>query len=354
MLVFIVRRLLILPIIMFFVTVILFSLLLKIPPEERAEVYMPSVRGSIRAEERAAMIEKIIDRYGLDEPFHIQYGKWLGNLFSGEWGYSPTWQQPVLEGLLRRAPASVELAVAAMVPAVILALTFGGISAKRYNQFPDHVIRSIAFIGWAFPSFILGLILLTILYAWLNWFPPERISMWVRPILQEGGFRTFTGMLTIDALLNGNLKIFADALRHLVLPALTLSFGYWGLFTRLMRSSLVQVLSEEFITTARAKGLAERRVVNRHARRNAILPLISTGGVTVSLLISGVVVVEAVFNFDGIGRGAVEAMLNGDVPAIIGFTIFTCLVTVIASLIADIFYAIVDPRIRLIQESEIQ
>jgi peptide/nickel transport system permease protein len=354
MLPFIIRRLLILPVIIFFVTLILYSLLLQLPPEERAEVYMPSVRPSITLEERAEMIQKIIDRYGLDDPFPVQYGRWLRNLLSGEWGFSPTWNQPVLEGLLRRAPASVELAIAAMIPAVILALALGGLSAKRYNQFPDHVIRSAAFVGWAFPSFILGLILLTVLYAWLDWFPPERISMWAKPLVQSESFHTYTGMLTVDSLLNGNLRIFADALRHLVLPALTLAFGYWALFTRLMRSSLVQVMSEDFITTARAKGLAERRVINRHARRNAILPLISTGGVTVSLLISGVVVVEAVFDFDGIGRAAVEAILNADLPVIVGFTLFTCIATVIASLIADILYAIVDPRTRLIQGGNVQ
>lgn len=228
MLPFIIRRLLILPVIIFFVTVILFSLILQLPSELRAEVYMPSVRPSITMEERAEMVRKIIERYGLDDPFPVQYVTWVRNLVSGEWGYSPTWQQPVLEGLLRRTPASVELAIAAMIPAVILALTLGGLSAKRYNQLPDHLIRSVTFVGWAFPSFILGLIQLTLLYAWTDWFPPERISMWAKPLVQGEGFHTFTGMLTIDALLNGNFKIFVDALRHLVLPGLTLAFGQWA------------------------------------------------------------------------------------------------------------------------------
>ncbi len=110
-------------------------------------------------------------------------------------------------------------------------------------------------------SFILGLILLTLLYAWLDWFPPERLSMWAKSVVQGEGFHTFTGMLTVDALLNGNFKLFVDALRHLVLPGLTLAFGQWALFTRLMRSSLIQVLNEDYITTARAKGMAERRVI---------------------------------------------------------------------------------------------
>jgi peptide/nickel transport system permease protein len=238
-----------------------------------------------------------------------------------------------------------------MIPSVILALALGSLASRHYGRLPDHVVRTAAFVGWAFPPFILGLMLMNVLYAWLHWFPPERLSMWAKPLVAGETFRTFTGMYTVDALLNGNLRIFWDAARHLVLPGLTLAITQWALLVRITRSSLLDVLRQDYITTARAKGVPEQRVINLHARRNAVLPVISTGGVAVSLLISGVVVIEVVFNFNGIGRAAVEAMLSADVPAVVGFTLFTCVVTVLTSLITDVLYAFVDPRTRLYHES---
>jgi peptide/nickel transport system permease protein len=349
MLQFIIRRLLMLPVIIFLVSLILFFLILKIPPEERAEVYLPSMSPSLTPEKRAEIVQRVIDRYGLDKPFPVQYVNWLRNLFAGDWGYSPTWRQPVLEGLLRRTPATLELTLMAMIPTVILALIFGSLAAKNYNHILDHLIRLAAFVGWAFPSFILALILLNVLYAWLDWFPPERLSMWAEHIVQGESFRSYTGLLTIDSLLNGDVKLFGDAVRHLVLPGFTLAVAQWALLTRIMRSSLLQVLGEDYITTARSKGLSERKVIDRHARLNALLPVISTGAVAISLLISGVVVVEAVYNFKGVGHAAVEAILNGDIAAVVGFTFFTCVVTMLASLFADILYGLIDPRTRLYQ-----
>lgn len=345
----ILRRLLILPVIMFLVTLILFFLIMQLPIEQRVQIYVPPTSVSVLLDpgKMARLIETTIEKYGLDEPFWVQYANWLRNLIRGQWGYSPTWRQPVLEGLLQRAPATVELALTAMVPSVILALSLGSLAAKRHNRLPDHMVRAAAFVGWAFPSFILGLILMNIFYAQLDWFPPLRLSTWASSLVHSDEFRTYSGMCTLDALLNGNLGVFWDAVRHLVLPGVTLAAAQWALLTRIMRSSLLEVLSQDYITTARAKGVPERRVVNLHARRNALLPVISTGGVATSLLISGVVVVEVVFNLNGIGRSAAEAIRWSDIPVAVGFALFTCAVTVLASLIADILYALVDPRIRL-------
>ena len=297
-------------------------------------------------EEIAEVIQRNIERYGLDEPFPIQYGNWLGNILTGDWGYSPAWRQPVLEGLLQRTPASIELALAAMIPSVILALYLGGQAAKHYRRPSDQAIRMLTFVGWAFPSFILALILLNVFYAWLKWFPPERLSLWATHFVEGDSYQAYTGLVTVDALLNRNFELFLDAIRHLILPAFTLALAQWALLTRIMRSSLLQVLREDYITTARAKGLSEHRVINRHARLNAILPVISTGTVIVSFLISGVIVVEAIFNYEGVGYAAVQAILSADVPAVIGFTLFSCIVTVVASLIADLLYGFIDPRTR--------
>jgi len=348
MITYIIRRLLLLPLIMVLVTLILFFLIMQLPVEQRVSVYLPSssAAATLDPEESARLVQNTIEKYGLDEPFIIQYANWLRNLVSGEWGYSPTWRQPVFEGLMQRVPATAELAITAMVPAVILALVLGSLAARYRNRWPDHVIQSAAFVAWAFPAFILGLMLMNVFYAWLGWFPPERLSIGVSISLTPETFRSYTGMYTVDALLNRNWTVLRDAARHLVLPALTLALAQWALLSRVMRSAMVDVLAEDYITTARAKGLPERRIFGLHARRNAILPVISTGGVAVSLLLTGVVVIETVFNFNGIGRAAAESIVYTDIPVAVGFAVFSCTVTVMASLAVDVLYVVFDPRIR--------
>jgi peptide/nickel transport system permease protein len=344
---YIVRRLLILPVIMFLVTLILFFLILQLPAEQRVMIYVPSFNPHLEPEEVEELIQEIIERRGLDDPLPVQYVNWLQQLFVGEWGYSPTWRQSVLEGIRQRSAATTELIFFAMIPSIILSIVLGSVAARRYGRLPDHVVRGAAFVAWAFPPFILALVLMNVFYAWLGWFPPERMSIWAAPIVTSESFVNYTGLLTVDALLNGSPRILWDALRHLALPALTLGLTVWALLTRVMRSSLLEVLRQDYITTARAKGVRERRVIAHHARRNAVLPVISAGGIMVSLLITGMVVVEVIFNYNGVGRWAVKAILQSDVPVAVGFALSTCAVVVLSSLIADILYAVVDPRVRL-------
>ena len=347
MLKFVLRRLLVLPVVIFLVTTILFLLILQLPVEQRAQVYVPSANPHLSAEEYDELVQKTIERYGLDQPFYVQYLNWIRNLIQGEWGYSPAWREPVLEGLRRRAPATLELTLFAMVPSVILAVTLGTVAAKNGHRLPDHVVRVTAFVGWAFPPFILALMLMNVFYAWLGWFPPSRMSIWASPIVGSDSFQSYTGLLTLDALLNARLDILRDAVQHLVLPAASLAVIEWGLLTRVMRSSTMEVLRQDYIVTARAKGLAEQDIVNQHARRNAVLPVISTGAAVTAMLITWVVVIETIFNFNGVGRWAVRAMLQSDIPVAVGFAVFSCSVTILASLIADVLYAVVDPRVRV-------
>ncbi len=341
------RRLLVLPLVIFLVTLILFSLMWRLPVELRARVYVPYTEKFLLPDEEAELIQRSIRIHGLDKPWPVMYVKWLRLLATGDWGYSPSWQQPVLEGLLQRTPATLELALFAVVPSVALALALGAFASRHRNRVPDHLVRGATFLGWALPSFILGLMLMNVFYAWLGWFPPERLSIWAGPVVHSEEFHVYTGMYTVDALLNLDLRVFWDAVRHLVLPGLSLGLAVWALLTRIMRSSMIEALHQDYVTTARSKGVPERRVVNLHARRNAVLPVISAGGVAASMLISGIVVVESVFNINGIGRAAANAMLFTDIPVAVGFAVFTCLVTVLASLIADLLYAFADPRIRL-------
>ncbi len=349
MITYILRRLTILPVIMFIVTLILFCLVMQLPLEQRVRVYLPSTSMAtmIDAEKKARLIDSTIEKYGLDKPAPVQYVNWIQNLVRGEWGYSPTWRQPVLEGLVQRAPVTVELALAAMVPAIVLALVLGSLAARYRKGWPDRAIRAAAFVAWAFPSFILGLMLMNVFYAWLGWFPPDRLSRGVRTFVGSEAFRVYTGMYVVDGLLNGTPKVCLDAARHLVLPAIALAGTQWALLTRIMRSSLMEALGQDYVTTARAKGVPEPGVVSVHARPNAVLPLISTAGVSIALLLSGVVVIEAIFDLNGIGHSAAEAIKFSDIPVALGFAMFSCGVTVVASLIADVLYAVVDPRVRL-------
>jgi peptide/nickel transport system permease protein len=344
---YVLRRVMILPIVMFFVSVILFVLLLQLPVETRVQVYLPSTNRRLSDEEYERLVLRTIERYGLDRPAHIQYINWVQNLLRGEWGYSPTWHQPVLEGIRQRAPATIELGLFAMIPSIALALMFGRLAAKNQYRLWDYLIRGAASIGWAFPSFIFGLILLNVLYAWLGWFPPGRISVWASSIVNSGEFRSYTGFLSLDGILNGEFGVSVDAVRHLVLPGLTLAFFNWALFVRIMRVSLLEVLNQDYITTARSKGLRERAVINLHANRNAVLPLISSAGVAVSVFLSSVMIIELLFGFNGLGRWAMVAVQNFDVPVALGFVLASSLLAVSASLAADILYGIIDPRVRL-------
>jgi len=344
---YILRRLLTLPLVMFIVTTILFLLLLQLPAERRAEVYIPSVSPRITPEEYERLVQVTIERYGLDEPFYVQYSNWIQNLFQGYWGYSPTWRQPVLEGLLRRLPASIELGVFAMIPSVIFAIILGGVAAVRKNLISDYLIRLTAFVGWAIPNYIFGLIFMTIFYAWLGWFPPERLSYAANTIVNSESFQSFTGFLILDGILNGTPNVTCDAIRHLMLPGITLAVFQWALFVRIMRSSLLEELMQDYVTTARSKGLSENNILQVHIYRNALLPVIASAGVATAMLFGNIIVVEVLFNFNGVGRWAIGAIQNFDAPAAVGFILLSSVVSMFASLVADILFAVVDPRVSI-------
>lgn len=347
MLNYILRRLLILPVIMFLITAILFLLLLQLPPERRAEVYIPSVNPHLSEAQYEELVQVTIERYGLNEPFYVQYWSWIKNLFQGDWGFSPTWRQPVLEGLLRRLPASIELGIFGMIPSLLFAFIFGRLAAKKHNRFSDYAVRTTAFIGWATPNFIFGLLFMTVFYAWLNWFPAERMSTSVSLIVNSDSFRSYTGFLILDGIMNGNYPIAWDAIRHLMLPGLTLAVFQWALFVRIMRASLLEELQQDYITTARSKGLSERLIMQVHATRNALLPVISSAGVAISMLFGNVIVVEVLFSFNGIGRWAIESIQRFDAPVAIGFILLSSMISLLASLGTDILFAIVDPRVTI-------
>jgi peptide/nickel transport system permease protein len=350
---YIIRRLLILPIIMIGVTLLIFAMLSVLGPVERAALY---VRDIPRNENQ---LEGIIRRYGLDDPFFIQYWRWLvgrvdpvtgetvGGVLRGDLGYSTTGREPVVDLLRRRLPATIELALWSIIPVVAVGIWLGMQAALHHNKPVDQAARIFAILGWSFPTFVLALLMILVFYALLDWFAPGRLSTEYTQEILKPSFTNYTHMITIDSLLNLRFDIFLDALRHLVMPVVTLSVISTALLLKVTRSSMLEVLRQDYVTTARAKGLSERTVVNRHVRRNALIPVATIAGATIAGLFNGVIITETVFNYPGIGQAAAEAALTLDVLTMLGYALFTAILFVLTNLVVDVIYAVVDPRVRL-------
>jgi len=350
---YVIRRLLMVPIILFGVTVLIFGMLQFLSPVERSALYVREFPRNERA------LDSVIRQYGLDQPIYIQYWKWLvgnkneqtgeitGGILRGEFGYSRTASQPVKDMIKRRFPATVELALWALIPVVTGGVILGVIAAVNHNNPIDHLARIFGIVGWSFPDFVLGLLLLMVFYAQLQWFPPGRISDWANIVIRSPEFTSYTQLITVDAILNLRFDIFWDALKHMILPVITLSYLWWALQMRVTRSSMLETLRQDYITTARSKGVAERTVINRHALPNALMPVVTLAGGTILGLLSGVVIVEVVFNYPGIGSAFAAAAVQLDVITVLAFTLLNSLIMVIAYVLVDVAYAYIDPRVRL-------
>ena len=289
---------------------------------------------------------QIIRLYRLDEPWYVQYGLWLGRMARGDFGYSRTTNEPVLTTLRKRLPTTAELALLAILPVVGVGIWLGTAAALNRDGVVDQVVRVMSIVGWSLPTFVLGIWLLVIFYGLLGWFQPGRISTAFAIEMASGGFTTYTGFMVLDALLNRRLDIALDAVRHLVLPVVTLATVQSAQIMRVMRSSLLDALSEDYVRTARAKGLPTNVVNRKHARRNALIPVITLSGFVLIGLINGVVITETIFNYPGLGQWAARAALNLDYASVLGFAVFAAVAVVLANLLVDVLYGIVDPRIR--------
>jgi peptide/nickel transport system permease protein len=350
---YIIRRILILPIILVGVTILIFAMLQVLGPVERSALF---VREIPKTENQ---VNAIITRYGLDRPFYVQYWNWLvgtvdgetgqrvGGVLRGDLGYSRTGREPVIEVLVRRFPATLELALWSIVPVIVFGIWLGVKAALNHNRPVDQSLRVFAILGWSFPTFVFALLLLLVFYAKLDWFQPGRLSTAFSQEILKPGFTQYTRLITIDSLLNLRFDIFLDALRHLIMPVVTLSVISVALLLKVTRSAMLEEMRQDYVTTARAKGMTEKTVVNRHIRRNALIPVITVAGLTLAGLLNGVVITETVFNYPGIGSWAAEAAVSLDVLSMLGYALFTAVLIIVANLIVDILYAVLDPRVRL-------
>ncbi len=338
---YIIRRLLLMIPTLIGVTLLIFAVLQFFSPVERASLYIQSEKGTQES------VEFIIKKYHLGDPVYIQYVYWMSAVLTGNLGWAESARMPVLQAIIKSLPATLELVAFSIPITILLGIRLGVTSAVHRDKPIDHLTRILSIVGWSLPTFWLGLLLLAMFFGVLPWFPPMRLDLATESFVNSPAFTRYTGLNTIDALLNGQYWMIPEIVRHLVLPTITLTTISIALIIRVMRSSMLEALGKTYITTARAKGLAKKEVINKHARRNALIPTITIAGMLAAGMMTGVVITETVFTYKGIGYLAAKAAIAVDIPMVLGFALFVGIVFTISNLIVDVMYAYIDPRIRL-------
>jgi peptide/nickel transport system permease protein len=348
---FLLLRLLLVPLTLLVVTATLMALLTVIPPEVRALNYLPdkvlyAVLEMTREQLRHAA-ERYIQDYHLADPFPVQYAYWVVSVFTDGGGYSPSLKDNVLDALLRRTPVTAELTLYSLLLFIPLGIISGLRAGWKPGGLLDMRFRMGAFIATSLPPFITALFLLSIFYVVLGWFPPGRLGVAPSQAVLAPEFHTFTGMVTIDSLLNWRLDIFVDAVRHLVLPVVTLSLVHWATLGSIVRRAIIAERRKEYLTAARAHGIPERRLLWRHALRNVLAPALSNSAVAAASLFTGVFMIEVIFDLKGVADLVVHgATLGLDVPITMGFSIYAVSIVLVVMFVLDVLRAILDPRSR--------
>jgi peptide/nickel transport system permease protein len=283
----------------------------------------------------------------MEEPFPVQYAYWVASLFTERGGYSPILKGDVFDALGQRAPVTVELALYSLLLFIPLGVVSGLRAGWRQGRAPDWRFRISAYIAANLPPFITALLLLALFYVVLDWFPPGRLGFAMKEATLSPEYRPFTGLLTIDSLLNGRLDIFLDALRHLALPVITLSMLNWASLGRIVRSTIINEAGKDYITAARARGLPEKQLLWRHGLPNILAPALSSSAVTAASLFTGVFMIEIIFDLNGVAELVVKASKAGlDVAIVMGFAVYSVGVVLVIMFALDILRAIFDPRSR--------
>lgn len=286
--------------------------------------------------------ERVRLELGLDQPIWRQFLIYLTNVLQGDFGTSVLTSRPVLDDVRRFFPATVELATLATIAGVLLGVPAGVLSAVKADRWPDHLIRVVGLVGYSVPVFWLGLMGLLVFYAELGWVAgPGRLDLFY-----DGIAPTVTGMILIDAPLAGEWAIFRNALDHIILPASILAYFSMAYISRMTRSLMLAELRQEYVTTARIKGVPEWRVIWHHALRNAMVPLVTVVALSYGGLLEGAVLTETVFAWPGLGRYITESLFNVDMNAVLGGTIVVGCVFIGLNVLSDMLYRLLDPRTR--------
>jgi len=286
-------------------------------------------------------VEAMRHQLGLDRPLYVQFLDYVSNLARGDLGNSLIWgKRPVIVEIFEHFPATLELTIASMIVMLLVGVLTGAQAAYRRNSLADYSLRTYGIVIYALPIFWFGMILQLIFGVYLKWLP---IAGRIDPFLSPRGV---TGLYTIDSLIAGNLLGFVSAVQHLILPSLTLGLVLSGIFTRLTRVHMLDVLRQDFVTAARARGLKENTVLYKHALKNAFIPILTMIGLQFALLLAGAVLTESTFSWPGMGSYLVERISYRDFPAIQGAVVFFAILVAAVSVTVDMVYAFLDPRIR--------
>lgn len=339
---FILRRFFFLIFVLFGISVLIFSIIMTFSPERRAAAYVSSPQ-------QARDIPKIIEQFGLDDPFYIQYFRWIKEISKGNMGWSLVAARPVGEAFWRYFPVTLEMTLFAAPIVIFFGIWLGTVSGVHRGTWIDHTTRIFAIIGWSLPTFLFALALLMVFYGYFQILPPGVLSDHLTLFIIDNPdkYTRYTGMYTIDGILNGRLDITLDSLKHLILPVLTYVIVVVALNMRIMRSGIIEELSKEYVITARAKGADKKTVYYKHARRNALLPVVTVAGQLVAMSMEGSIAVEVVYGRHGIGWWLAESATQLDMPVLMCICLFMGIVFVVTNLTLDILYAYIDPRIRL-------
>ena len=310
---YIIRRLLLLPLLMLGISLIVFILIQLAPGDPISSQY-----GLKLAELDPTTVEKLREELGLNDPIMVQYGRYLVRLMHGDLGQSLTSHTPVIKEITARYPATMELAITAMLMVIVVSIPLGVVAAIKRGSLTDNFLMAGALFGVSIPNFWFGIMMILIFGLWLGWLP-------------------ISG--------RGNGPLFSR-LEYLILPSFTLAIGMMGIVSRMVRSSVVEVLGLDYIRTAHAKGLRSQTVLTRHAIRNALIPVVTVLGLQFASLLGGAIIIETIFAWPGIGRLAVNAIWRRDYPVIMGTVLVFSFTFILANLFVDILYTILDPRIR--------
>ena len=279
-------------------------------------------------------------RWGLDQPIYLQYLRFLANIASGDLGISFRYADPVLDLIGQRLPATIELAVASLLIAVAIGIPLGVWAGARPNSWADNLGSVFGFFGISMPSFWLGIMLILVVSGTFNWLPSSGRNTYGAAQGAETGFYIF------KSLLSGNMKAAWDGIKYIIMPAIALGTGMMGLVMRVTRSSVLEIMSEDYVRTARAKGLGESNVLWRHVLRNSLVPVITVVGLELGTLLSGSIIIETVFAWPGSGSLLISAIQSRDYPLITGTVLTYTIAFVVINFAIDILYAWIDPRIR--------
>jgi ABC-type dipeptide/oligopeptide/nickel transport systems, permease components len=285
-------------------------------------------------------VQKWREANGLNSPIYIQYFNFIKGAVTGDFGMSYYTKTPVLKEILTRFPATIELAIAAIIFASLIGILIGVVSAVKKNSILDHSGMLLALIGVSMPIFWLGILLIILFSGVLHLLPS---SGRIDPLLQPFGG---TGFYLIDTLASGDMEAFVDALKHLILPALALGMYSMAIITRMTRSSMLETMNQDYVRTAKAKGLGEGKVIFHHALRNAMIPVATVIGLQLGSLLGGAVLTETVFSWPGIGNYTVQCIMKSDFPVVQGVVLLIACIFVLINLVVDIIYAFLDPRIK--------